>query len=443
MVSAYVQTLTQLTAKELPAKGADRFALLDACYLGQGSTKDRLSTNWDANPAQTLASNAYLVGRTYQNVAIKNERQTTNADGSARREIDISFDEVYTDGTIATGQNETLIAGSSADLCATPQTGNTLRALGNQRKFAINLIGRNLYQVTNNLSDGATTSQRARREVRFRLADPAELATYAVVSWASGTAGGTAQSLKMLSPRLVRDAAEMQGKAGNGNYANTDFFRICGSEAAYTTSDAATANCTQFGTTGENWGASLNPPFSPAAAAEADLRFDAYGFKSGALIQVQFFNDDGWKTVNGQQGKTPIASYTMTLNNVPYAFAQLGDPPASYVLFGDRSLSEAQIAAALRGTAASLTANWTAAVAPAGGGKLVAVDFSAFRQGPSNSTGQNVRVNTSVIPAADATRGTISVGGPIDGTSRTVYGEYSVTYSDRSGRQVSTSHRFN
>jgi hypothetical protein len=348
--------MTQLTAKELPTKGADRFTLLDACYLGQGNSKTRLSTNWDANPAQTQTNNAYLVGRTFQNVTVKDERKTTNADGSARREIDISFDEVYTDGSIATGQSETLITGSSADYCATPQTGDTARALGNQRKFTVNLVGRTLYQITNNLSDGATTAQRARREIRFRLADPVELATYAIVSWPSGAAGATTQSLKLLSPRLVRDASEMQGKAGNGNFANTDYFRICGSEATFLTSDASTANCTQFGTTGENWGASYNPPFTTAAAAEADQRFDANGFTTGTQVQVQFFNDEGWKTVNGQQGKTPVASYTVTLNSIPHSFTKLGTPPASYALFGENSLSDTQVAAALRGTAASLTA---------------------------------------------------------------------------------------
>jgi hypothetical protein len=73
----------------------------------------------------------------------------------------------------------------------------------------------------------------------------------------------------------------------------------------------------------------------------------------------------------------------------------------------------------------------------------VVTDFSVFRQGPSSSTGQNVRVNTPSVPGANATSGTMTVGGPIEGTTRTTYGEYSVTYTDRSGRQVTATTRFN
>lgn len=443
LANGYIQALTQLTAQTVPAKGEDRYALLDACYLGQGNTKDRLIANWNASPAQTQANNAYLVGRSYQNMAVVTERKSTNADGSARREIDISYDEVFADGSSATKQTETLITGSSADSCATPQTGDGVRAMGNRRKFTINLIGRNLYQINNNLSDGTAINQRVRREMRIRLADPAELATYAIVTWPSGIAGAAPLSLKMLSPRLVREAAEMQSKPGNGNYANTDFFRICGSDSGFTTSDASTANCTQFGTTGENWGASVNAPFTATSLADGDRRFEAYGFTAGAQMQIQLFNDDGWKTVNGQQGKTPVASYTVTLSSVPYTFMALGTAPASYTYFDELSLSNAAIAAALRGSGASLTAKWTPAVAPAGYGKLVATDLGVFRQGPSATTGQLVRVNTPFVPVASATSGTISIGGKIDGTTGTTYGEYSLTYSDRSGHQVTVSQRFN
>jgi hypothetical protein len=156
----------------MPDAGAERYSLVDACYLGNGSTKAMLVANWSAAQAQ---NSAYLVGRKMANVQMLAERKTTNADGSARHEVDIGYDEQYTDGTTITGRTQTLVAGSTSGTCATPQTGEALRELGNRRVAAVELVSRNRLQVLRKLADGqpAATQYRLRREMMFNVADPA------------------------------------------------------------------------------------------------------------------------------------------------------------------------------------------------------------------------------------------------------------------------------
>ncbi len=85
LVQNYVKATEALLAQQMPTSGAERFALVDACYLGNGSTKNMLVSNWSAAQAQNTA---YLVGRKMANVQVLTERKTTNADGSARHERD-------------------------------------------------------------------------------------------------------------------------------------------------------------------------------------------------------------------------------------------------------------------------------------------------------------------------------------------------------------------
>lgn len=442
LVDSYIQSLTQLTAQTVPAKGEDRYALLDACYLGQGNTRPRLIANWDANPALAQANNAYLVGCSYKNVVIKAERQAVQAvNGTVTsREIDISFDEVYADGTVLTEQTETLVTGSSSGICATPQTGDGVRTLGNQRLVSVSLFARNYVQYTARLSDGSANGERVRRETRLRVGDPASLATYAVLSWTSST--GAPLSLKVLSPRIVRDATEMQGKAGNGSYADTDYFRVCGSEANYASANAATADCTQFGTTSENWGVFVNAPYTAASLADGDSRYDTLGLNAGATVTVQVYNDDGWKTVNGQQGKTPIGTYALKLKHTPYTLTQMAAAPAAYPVYKSRSKSDAELAAAVKATGTALDLSWIAAAAP-NGEKFVASDLYTFRQGASATGGPTVRANVSMTLVPAATAASITLGGKPDGASATNYAEYGIHYINRDGRQIAILNRLN
>jgi hypothetical protein len=200
LVQKYMDARQALTATQLPAKGTERFAHLDDCYLGNGSSKERLVTHWDENQTQVQASNAYQIGRSFENLQILAERKATNADGSARHEVDISYDEKFTDGTSTRDQRETLIAGSSSGTCATPRNAAEMRSLGNQRVVSVGLVSRNRANVIRQLSDGEPSSSpfHLRREVQFGISDPARLATYAIVSWPSAQAGGARNSLKLL-----------------------------------------------------------------------------------------------------------------------------------------------------------------------------------------------------------------------------------------------------
>ena len=443
LVQNYVQATEAVVAQQMPASGAERFALVDACYLGNGSTKDMLVASWSAAQAQNTA---YQVGRKMNNVQVLAERKTTNADGSARHEVDIGYDEQYTDGTASTGLTETLVAGSTSGTCATPQTGDALRALGNRRVASVGLLSRNRLDVRRQLANGEPTAQRPftyRREVLFSIADPAKAATYAVVSWTSGQNGSTANSLKFLSPRIARDAPEMQGLRGNASYGDGDRFRHCPSNANDNEANAATADCTKLGVTGDTWGwtyalTSDNP--SNADLTAADAGFASQGLdKAGAEVTFALYADDGWKTVNGQQGKTPIATYKVKLKNASYPFAQL--PLSSYPMFSTiEPADESLIAAAFKGNGGTAKAELQAATPPAGGSPLAAPTLYSFRQGPrdASATGPaTVRVPVMAgTVTADGKTATIPYGGKPEGASATNYGEFGLTYADRNGREM-------
>ena len=441
MVQKYVQATQDLTAKQLPSTGAERFALLDACYLGQGNTKASLIAGWDAT---TQAFSAHLVSRTITNVEIVNERKTTNADGSSRHEVDIRFDEKYTDNTTATGQTETLVAGSTSGTCATPQNSADLRALGDQRVVSVRLVSRNTSIVFHKFSDGSPTGYaQVRREARFRVNDPANKATYAVASW-TGASGF--RSIKLLSPRIARDAPEMLGKRGNATYVDTDTFRICPSDSGFTIANAATADCTQFGVRGDSLSNWVNTPYTTEKLADADKSFTSWAPGTSTEVTFQIYADDGWKTVNGQQGKTPIATYKTTLRNNSYALADMANAPAAYPVLTGSSLTYAEIVAATKGTGGSTNLTWTAAKPPVGGLPFAASDAYSYRSGPS-ATGSGgfptIRALISVPLVSGATSVAQPIGGKPDGASATNYAEWGLTYVDRNGRQMFLNAQFN
>lgn len=437
LVQKYVQASEALLAQRMPDGGAERYSLVDACYLGNGSTKAMLVANWSAAQAQ---NSAYLVGRKMANVQVLAERKTANADGSARHEVDIGYDEQYIDGTSVTGQVQTLVSGSSSGSCATPQTGEALRELGNRRVAAVRLVSRNRLQVFRKLADGAqaNTPYQLRREVLFSVTDPAKVATYAVVSWASGKAGAAPHSLKLLSPRIARDAAEMQGLVGNANWTDGDSFRNCRSNADNTEANAATADCTKLGARTDAWGYNVHR-FDAEGFAGGDAVIASLGLdKAGADVTFALYADDGWKTVNGQQGKTPIATYVVKLKNPSYPFAQFD--VEAFPRFLDLSPGEAEIVAAFKASGGTAQAELQAAKPPAGGLPMARSALYSFRQGPKDASASGPAVvRTASMPgtvAADGKTASIPFGGKPDGASATTYAEFGLTYTDRNGRDM-------
>ena len=326
-VKAFVASFDALWATAVPANGTVAVSLNDSCYVSNGRTKAYLAADFDADPADTRASEAYRVGSTRTNVQVLALRNLSNADGSSRREIDYQYDIVYKDGSTARDAKETLVSGSSAGTpgCSTPQTGNALRFLGNQKKVGFSLLARASREERYTIAAGAplSPSVRYRRDIRVSVTDPLGNATYVVVSGPgpAATVNGVSVpwSWKMVSPRVMRSAPEMAGKTGNYiNFLDDDSFRYCGISGTGTPV-ASASDCLTFGAPGDNWGFG----YTQTPDANADKGFTDQGWVVGGVYKVDVYNDDGWKTVNGHASKTPIATYYETLKTLPRTFVEM------------------------------------------------------------------------------------------------------------------------
>ena len=441
LVQQYYDTAQKVTASGLPAKGEDRYSFFDACALNNGRTKSSYISSWDA----TASGNAYTAGRTFSNIQIVAERKTTNADGSARHEVDVTVDTKYTDGTSLIGGAETLIAGSSSGTagCSTPQTGTEMRYFGNRRKVNVDLISRNRVEANRQLADGSTPAKyfRMRREVAFVISDPANVATHAVVSWGPAA---TPYSIKLISPRIARDAPEMQDAAGSGTYTDTGNFRACKTSSANIDADATKGDCTSttLGIASETWGANVSA-IDDAARAAGDTTLEELALGAGTEVTFAIFSDDGWKTVNGQSGKTPIATYKLKIKNASYPFAQM--PVSAYPQFTTINPDTATIATQLKDTGGTAIATIQAAKPPTGGLPMAMSSLYSFRQGPK-ATSASGRYQIRGSKNATIVNGATSVSIPFEGkpadASATTYGEFVMAYSDRNGREMLYSLRF-
>lgn len=326
-VKAFVASFDALWATAVPANGAVGASLNDSCYVSNGRTKAYLVADFDADPADTRASEAYRIGSARTNIQVLALRNMRNVDGSSRREIDIQYDIVYKDGSTARDVKETLVSGSSAGTpgCSTPQTGTTLRFLGNQKRVGFSLLARASREERYTLAAGAplSPSVRYRRDIRVNVTDPLGNATYVVVSGPgpAATVNGASVpwSWKMVSPRVMRAAPEMAGKVGNyTNFLDDDGFRYCGISGTGTPV-ASASDCLTFGAPGDNWGFG----YTSTPDAAADQSFVNQGWVAGGVYKLDVYNDDGWKTVNGHASKTPIATYYETLKALPRTFVEM------------------------------------------------------------------------------------------------------------------------
>ncbi len=446
-IADLVATHQQKWAAGVPDTIESRTELWDACYLSGGSTKATEAALFSEDPTTYKASLNYLVGQKMENVQVLAERNTTNADGTARKEVDVVYDTVYADGTRALAANATpttLIAGSSTGTpgCAGGDNKPALRFMGNRRSVGVNVYARNIAYITNKISDGSSNGGSVRREVRFVVNDPSKVATYVVVT-GSGPAGnaGAPFSLKLLSPRLMRDAPEMKGLPGTGTYRDDDNFRFCWGADSNIVPDVAYADCTSKGVAGDAWGWTT----SGADPAAADNGFAGQGWAAGAKYTFKVYADDGWKTINGHVGKTPIATYDGTLVRLPYTFAQMYAAPASYA-FVSSALSGAQVADGFKTSGGTNTLSITKPAAPPTGGlPFVLGSAGSHRQGPvvGTTTGYpRIRSSRLVFPGSIATAATIPFDGLPTGASATVYGEFNLNYTDRNSGQVQTVWRY-
>lgn len=360
-IEAAFRVSEMLTETAIPASGALRLSPADACWVGNGRTRENAIADWDANSAEYVQRDQYLIGRRFVNVQVRALRNLVNPDGSARREIDVQFDVSYRDGSVARGLTTTFISGSSAGTpgCTTAQTGSTLRELGNQRRVSVLVRGNNSREQRYAITTGAALDPqvRFRREVEFSIADPMGHARYAIVTGPgpTNTTGNVVYpfSMKLLSPRLLRSAPELQGKTGNFvNALDDDSWRNCVLPSG-AVPVVELVDCVANPGNSNVWGRG----FTATPNAAEDAAFLAQGWVAGGVYRFDIHDDDGWKTVGGHVGKTPIATYYTTLQALPYSFADISD---KYPVIDLGNLTGAQIAAnAHSATPAPLALSWT------------------------------------------------------------------------------------
>jgi len=360
-VTTFLRSIEAETATAVPSSGTARLALVDTCWVGSGRTRANFIADWDANSAEYQKRDQYLIGRRIENIQVQALRNLSNPDGSQRREIEVQYDFIYRDGSTARGTTSTLISGSSAGSpgCSTPQNSAGLRDLGNRRLVSVSVRGNNIREQRYSIVGGAALDPlvRFRREVEFVITDPMANGNYAVVTGPgpTNTVNNVVYpfSMKLLSVRLLRSAPELHGKSGNFlNWLDDDTWRNCALPSG-AVPVVQLVDCVANPGSSNVWGRG----FTSTSNAAEDTGFLAQGWVAGGVYRFDIYNDDGWKTVNGQAARTPIATYYDTLDQLPYSFVEMTD---KYPVINLGNLTGALIAAnANAATSAPLALSWT------------------------------------------------------------------------------------
>lgn len=484
----YVAAVDAKFATSFPTTGAALSSAFDGCYRSDGKTKAKFVSDSDAD-LNLAASNAFRVGSTRSAPVVLAERNTTNPDGSARREIDIKYAVTYTDGSTDNDARLTLITGSSQGSCATPQASADVREFGNQQlvgfemralnsrfdnmylrnRLALATPGLSLPYPTTTYSSPTSSATVAflvpagapnvfapvqySRAVDFRITDPMSNATYAIISGSGPTSvvgGATASfSLKMLSPKILRDDALLSGKPGNYTTLLDDStFRFCRLNSTNVSVSASTADCTNFGATGTNHGYTYTPLNNTVTPAAADTTFDTFNFQVGTYT-VAIYNDDGWKTVNGHVGKTPVATYTTQLESLPLSFVEMnvagGQTNDKFPKFTSSSLTNADLAAKLAGSASfAVSSMWQAPTTTANG--AFRLNFLEEYAEGLITLGVNYPRTykfTNVYPGSNATQNTGVVSADPANLAFKTQAQIEINYSNRNKARIRTVGIFN
>lgn len=439
IAQSFLASYDALYATAVPATSAAATALSDGCYLHDGETKAYSIARFDADPS-VRESLIVRVGSTRSQITVLADRTSNNPDGSSRRELDIRYKINHSDGTVNEDWRQTLIYGSSAGAtfpsgaCPTPDNKTEWRFFGNRKAVASAVTSLNIVSNRFSLQTGAplVSPTSFTRQIRFEIRDPGNVATYATI-----TGPGVRGTYKLISPRLLKTAPEFAGKAGNFvDWDDTERFRACRESTGNNYADATVADCTRYGATGDTWGA------TNASAAAVDTAFDSYGIVAGGQYTVKVYNDDGWKTVNGQATKTPIATYTEVLNRVPYSAVSMVGNGAGLYADVDTSVGLVQIATVLR-TKTSGSTNFTinrGATTP-DGVKVGWGTIYVYAQGrTAMSTTANFypasRTLYQVYPALGATAVTVPIMTPPAAMTVPSYSEIGLVYNDRNGHSV-------
>ena len=447
--------LDALLQTAIPTTAAAALSIDDGCFLNNGNTKAMLSAEIDADIPEYVAANAYRIGSTRTNIRVTAERNITNADGSARTEADVLYDINYTDGSKDIDAVNTVVTGSTTGLCATPQNSAESRFLGNQRIVGFNVRARNVRNEQYNKTTGALLTQAVtyNNGLQFNVTDPQGLATYAVVTGpGTATVSGVATtfSIKLVSTRLLKDDPFLAGKPNNfTNWKAADAFRICRAASSNNQVPASAADCLNAG--GNSRGVTLPVPTTglvpPQAIAFFDTEFVKLGFVVGGTYTVKIYNDAGWKTVNGEAGKAPIATYIAVNETLPYTFAQMvggnGLDDHKFAKLVSSSLTPIQTAAALSSsTPGTLDISWTAPAAQSDGRLFRFTEVGEFFQGAKtgNLLGAFNPAERYYKPTYFTGNTTAANGLAITSTPSSIvdksYSEFSLNYTDRNNARM-------
>jgi hypothetical protein len=438
-----------LWANAVPNSGAQRYTYADSCYLNDGGTKGYLVSDWDANLQSQLAQYAFRVGEKRVNIQVLALRDLTNADSSTRQEVDVQFDTQYKDGSAAFGDRLTLITGSSAGSpgCANPTSSASWRNYGNRQLVQTDVRARNQRDEGYSIATGAPLSPLVtyRNDIQFVVTDPLGNATYVIVSGPGPTTtvnGVTVPfSLKLISPRLLRSAPELVGK--NNNYLNwldDDFFGRCLSTASGVPV-ASIADCAGQGAGGNNWGRSTTTP-----NANNDAVFLGQGWVAGAAYRFDVYNDDGWKTINGQTGKTPIATYIEVLRKLPYTFVEMaggGTGSDKYSRISFAPLTPAQMQAkVVSASPGTVNLAWNALPALSDSAIFRVRNGWQLFVGPSSQNASGVafpgyRLQPYVYPGSLSTSiSNFQIAPALSQMSAKTFDSIAIQYVDRNGRHI-------
>ena len=432
-----------------PTSSSAYLALNDGCYLADGRSKAYIAADFDADPL-AVASRQFEVGSTHTAPQVVAERSITNGDGSTRREIDIKYVINYQDGTKLEVAGDTIVSGSSsgakladASTCATPDSKTEWRVYGNRKVVQTSVTAANERFERTALSTGLPLSPAVvySKNILLGVSDPANVATYATITGPGLgiTPVGTPGTLKLLSVRVLRSAPELAGKTGNYvDLIDTDSFRICNSAAGTGSVSADTANCAVGGAGGNAIGS-----FRSASGTAVDTSFAGLNIKAGDVYTINVYNDDGWKTVNGQAGKTPIANYTSTLAALPLSAATLAGTGPTADLFAritSSTKTPAEIASAIRNKAAISTGQtWTSPGAMPDGRAVALRRNWSFESGQANATGAtwpgSSKINIS-YPGSLATSTTVNIPAPVAALVNPTYAETTLHYANRNGNSI-------
>ena len=453
---AFLAKFDASLATAIPTPGAAALALFDGCSLNDGRSKAYSVADFDADPL-AVASRQFGVGSTRSNVSVLAERTAINADGTSRREIDIKYDVTYKDGSkfespAGTVPDETIISGSSAgtkladgSACATPDSKSDWRFYGNRKlvRTAPTAVNERLDRMA--LATGLSLSPQVlySKYVNLLVSDPAKVATYAIITGPGlglGANAGTPGSVKLLSPRTLREAPELAGKRRNVvDFRDIDSFSFCSNATGDNAAPADTADCVANGAV---FGAAYGPQgFSSAAAL--DTAFANLNIKAGDTYTIAVYNDDGWKTVNGQAGKTPIATYNNVLRALPFSAATLAGTGPDADRFGRVTSSTktgVEIAAAIRAKSAiSSDLTWVAPGTMPDGRATQLADTYVFEQGNANTNGTafpRSRQFSFSYPGPLATSAKFTFPVPVPALVLPTFGSINLEYNNRNGNNV-------